>query len=905
VSRQLLLAWLAILAAISAFFAPAIIRGSPLLFRDSAHFYYPLFEWCCREWSAGRIPLWNPYENCGSPMLADASSSILYPGKLLFGLPLSYGTRFNFYILIHVLLAAANCYAAARSWRASQAAAAMAAISYSCGGAVLFQYCNIVFLVGAAWLPLALLHAERMLRQGQWTASLGMGAVLSLMVLGGDPQTACHSLLAAALYAGILCWRAAPATIPKKTQFWLSRLGLCALAAIVAFALSAAQILPSMEATSRSDRATFDRPRNIYEAASIFWHSGTHDEAANETQWQLIARGLLGEPKALTHHEAVYDFSVGPWQLAEFIWPNIGGRLFPTNLRWFSLLPADSRVWTPILYLGLLPALLAVGAMCAPSRDFREAWLKGLLGLSLAASLGNFGLGWALRELVNATAMKAPFVEAMGDPVGGLYWLLTTVLPGYVYFRYPAKWLPVATLAISLLSAKWFDRVFARREKWIVSSLAIFCAGSFITAVAIWVFGGQLFAAATAADSTLGPFDAAAARHDVIRALLHSSLIGMLFASLVRWATRQPIHQALIKWTLVFLTAADIWIANSWTIVSIDASPESIKSSLVSAISTDTASTSDFRGAPRVFRGNVATWRPPSFQTTQSSSRLMELARWERQTLNPKYPLLDGIAIAESHGSIVSANYQALLYVAKQHGPRQSDNSLTPQPTALRILGTEYLVLPESHKIDFASRMQPTTSDWPESAALWRMQRTMPRCWIVHEVESWPLLEQPLSTHAIEERTRAVLFPNGKPRDFSRQTVVETGDSSPPWAELIGRDRRATNATAEDCQITYDSPQRVVVAANPSQSGLLVIADAWYPGWTATITLNDGAHPATIYRTNRILRGVWLGTGPQTIEFRYQPGSFYTGALISVISWLALAIVGIYRYVRQRTRPVG
>ena len=53
--------------------------------RDAAHFYYPLFEWCCREWSAGRVPLWNPDSFCGAPIYAnwqlapfDAASLVSY-----------------------------------------------------------------------------------------------------------------------------------------------------------------------------------------------------------------------------------------------------------------------------------------------------------------------------------------------------------------------------------------------------------------------------------------------------------------------------------------------------------------------------------------------------------------------------------------------------------------------------------------------------------------------------------------------------------------------------------------------------------------------------------------------------------------------------------------------------------
>src|SRR3982750_2186264 len=126
-----LLSWLALALPIAVLFGPVLFCDRSFAMRDTGHFYYPLFEWCCREWSAGRVPLWNPYENCGSPVLADATSSIFYPGKLIFTLPLSYNACFNWYIALHVVLAAGNCYAVARAWRASHAASALAAIGYS------------------------------------------------------------------------------------------------------------------------------------------------------------------------------------------------------------------------------------------------------------------------------------------------------------------------------------------------------------------------------------------------------------------------------------------------------------------------------------------------------------------------------------------------------------------------------------------------------------------------------------------------------------------------------------------------------------------------------------------------------------------------------------------------------
>ena len=94
---------------------------------------------------------------------------------------------------------------------------------------------------------------------------------------------------------------------------------------------------------------------------------------------------------------------------------------------------------------------------------------------------------------------------------------------------------------------------------------------------------------------------------------------------------------------------------------------------------------------PRVFRGNLASWRPPSFRQKMSPNRMAEVAQWEHDTLFPKYHLPSGISLVESYGSIKLMDYESLLFVAKQHGPRQPDKSLLPQPTALRLLGTEML----------------------------------------------------------------------------------------------------------------------------------------------------------------------------------------------------------------------
>ena len=86
------------------------------------------------------MPLWNPHENCGWPVLADTTSAVFYPGKLLFALPgLDFSQRYSLLIFAHVALAAAAAYLTAHKFGSSAIASGICAVAYSLSGSVLFQ----------------------------------------------------------------------------------------------------------------------------------------------------------------------------------------------------------------------------------------------------------------------------------------------------------------------------------------------------------------------------------------------------------------------------------------------------------------------------------------------------------------------------------------------------------------------------------------------------------------------------------------------------------------------------------------------------------------------------------------------------------------------------------------------
>jgi hypothetical protein len=71
-------------------------------YRDAVHFYYPLYAWITDRWAAGDVPLWNPYDNNGNPLLAESTAALFYPGKLVFALPGDYAWHYNLYIALHL-----------------------------------------------------------------------------------------------------------------------------------------------------------------------------------------------------------------------------------------------------------------------------------------------------------------------------------------------------------------------------------------------------------------------------------------------------------------------------------------------------------------------------------------------------------------------------------------------------------------------------------------------------------------------------------------------------------------------------------------------------------------------------------------------------------------------------------
>jgi len=91
----------------------------------------------------------------------------------------------------------------------------------------------------------------------------------------------------------------------------------------------------------------------------------------------------------------------------------------------------------------------------------------------------------------------------------------------------------------------------------------------------------------------------------------------------------------------------------------------------------------------------------------------------------------------------------------------------------------------------------------------------------------------------------------------------------------------------EPARVTHYAPQQVEIDVTTETPGYLVLTDAWYPGWEATV---DG-EPVPAYRADVLFRAVAVGSGSHHVVFRFRPASLHVGAGISLAGLIGLAVV--------------
>ena len=644
-------------------FWPMMIGKTVCGFRDSAYLYYPLFQWIDAQWAAGEIPLWNPYCNYGMPVVGDGSTSVFYPGKLVFFCRfLSYPSRYGIYLAMHIPIAAAGTYWLAKTFRASKPGATLGAVGYAFGGAVLFQTTNVIFLVSAAWLPVAVCCVWKMVRTRSIRYAVAAGGCCALMILGGDPQMTYHvGLIAVAtiLWEAWRIRRRGRRTQEQEKRAWeflFRSATLICVMVVTTSLLAAIQIIPTYQWSQRSERTNPSQPVNLFQAALNLPVDGQ------------AAYALIGEPDGTIDH--AYQFSKEPWSMLELLWPNFCGKPFPVNQRWTNQFPGADRIWVPSVYMGVLVALFGLTGLRLWGRRRKNVWLTWLLLIFLIGSLGWYGPVWLYNELFPQPEPSMGWTPqpTVGPQVGGVYWLMQMLLPKYFAFRYPAKLFVIASLALSILAGISLRRLRFR------SCVVVFCVFAIISLAQfglvrqiIPVDPGSLPKSVLSLDDAFfGPYDSQGASRAAIVWLIQSILVtglaclSFLFVSRFYKSGSKQKSIRFAHFGLVVLALVDVTAANRWMLAEVPASvfesPTKISSQIESLKSKQTDQTPLW-----LFRNRYQPEPPSSWGRNSSKERLEEVITWQRESLYPKHHLQYNVTLVGSFSSVWPIYYEREL----------------------------------------------------------------------------------------------------------------------------------------------------------------------------------------------------------------------------------------------------
>jgi len=817
---------------------------------DVGTLYYYWRAFGFGEMGKGSLPLWNPFVLCGTPFAAYPESALFYPPNLIFlALPVAAAISLSF--VLHLFLLAVFQYLFLKKLGLGGLPALLGASALALSAPVVLHIHagHLSNVCALSWVPLVFLALEDFLRRRRLLSAALAGALCGLQLLSGHAQYVYYTVLLGGIYlllSPVLDFSSWRGKIPS----WAAG---AALFLLFAAGISAVQSWPAAEVSRESFR----------KSADIAWSA---------------------------------NFSLPPLNLLTLVFPDALG----DSVR--SLYWGQYYFWEMCAYLGIAPLLLALaGIVLRRDRMVVRFFLLALVAVVLA---------------LGAYTPIFPFLHRF--------------LPGFSLLRGSAKLLFFAVFSLSVLSAAGAETLRSRRGKKVVlRSMAVICALVFLASSAFlsasprdspawwkaWtretltagrhydiVVPGQpdwwkklmaetppernypVFTRRLVEESPFAASSWALFRESLLRLGLVSLALAAIFFIAVPLA-RPPVHR----------TGLQAATGPGQVVGPLPAcAPGAPAGKCERAFGRRLAEAAYIRLARLIPLAllvltlvELIPWArrfSSGFDTSPLSWPAGEAEFFRSRTDPYRYSSLDPGDF--NRGMLASfpclLGYQAdasrrfLEYVSVSQGTGMRPDELLPlieRPSPLLdLLNWRYVIGPEGsirEESGFRKVFAGGKREIGESA------RARPRALIS-------------GGEKIVHRREAV-FPE----------LLRAGYDPREYIVLEERPEGTGAGGAGTARLVEGGTGDVVVEASLSAPGWLLLADAFAPGWEASV---DGKE-SRIYRANYLLRAVFLDAGRHRVVFSYRPLSFAVGGAVSAISLIALAVWSLRAARRSRRSP--
>lgn len=318
---------------------PKFILTSEFLRSDNWHQNYPFKVFLSQSLKSGQLPAWNKYVSGGFPVLAEGQIGTFHlPNLILFGL-LPPWLAWNLGYIVIFLLHFTGMFAFLKSHKHPPLTTLFGSLIYTFAGYFVVKLVHFNHLQAMSLLPWIFWATHRLTKKPTITSVLILGFLFSQQLFAGHFQYSLITVLGVGLYLFFQ-----PSVRHNFTLLFFSGL--------VSLSLSAAQILPTLDFTRSSTRASGLTPDAIFQ-----FPLKLTDLIA------LINPRLLGNPAANSYP-------------------------FPQSLH-------QGIYWENITYLGTIPFFLIVLAITQP--QIRRS------------HMGKFALVASTFSLVLALGQLTPF----------------------------------------------------------------------------------------------------------------------------------------------------------------------------------------------------------------------------------------------------------------------------------------------------------------------------------------------------------------------------------------------------------------------------------------------------------------------------------------------------------------
>ncbi len=347
--------------------------GQALDGKDFVAMFYPLHLYIRQTVLSGELPLWNPHQFIGHPVVGNPHAALFYPATWLMWL-VGVIRGMNLVLIFHTWLGSWGMARLARSFGASYVGSLLAGIIYAMSGWAGAHYYighyNLLVVMG--WLPWMMVAYRYALARGTLLSTVPGMVVLGTILLAGHPPLTVYVVI---FLITLWVYHIAQADAMLRAGWYATR--LLAAIAIGGAILGAALLLPALELTTLSARSdtdltfanSFALPFAQYLGLALpgffgnpkvgpyyYWGADFFEEM---TAYAGLLP-LLAIPLAFRWKQRDRWYFIGLVGLGLVLAPGIDGALLPILARWvpgFSMFRAPAR--------GLLLVMVGMAGLTA------------------------------------------------------------------------------------------------------------------------------------------------------------------------------------------------------------------------------------------------------------------------------------------------------------------------------------------------------------------------------------------------------------------------------------------------------------------------------------------------------------------------------------------------------------